>query len=199
MTAPYCVHGLIPEDFPRASGLLARRWSREAECGRPVDHDRDYALILPLRTGDQGHPQLHGLFEDEDLVAMWELDPTSPGPGWSASECREASVSLLLLYSDPVHRHAGRLVSLWLADHFARTSQPPAWLRCTTLDGRLAAHIARAWGWQEVRREGGRHLLQLAPELKPHLDLLVTGHSVCPASGGSARPLAIARNDQPWP
>ncbi|MFE5517322.1 SAM-dependent methyltransferase [Streptomyces virginiae] len=197
MTAPYFVRGLTPEDFPSASRLLARRWSREADCGRPVDHDRDYALILPLRTGDQGHPQLHGLFEGEDLVAMWELDPTSSGPGWSASECGEVSVSLLLLYSDPGHRNAGRLVSLWLADHLARASQPPAWLRCTTLDARLAAHITRTWGWREVWREGGRHLLQLAPELKPRLDLLVAEPSVCAAPDGSARPLALARNDQP--
>ncbi|WP_405759596.1 hypothetical protein [Streptomyces sp. NBC_00073] len=162
-----------------------------------MDHSRDYALILPLRTGDEGHhPPLHGLFEDGDLVAMWELDPTSSGPGWNASECREASVSLILLYCDPGHRNAGRLVSLWLADHCARTSRPPAWLRCTTLDARLAAHISGTWGWQEVRREGGRHLLQLAPEIKPNLDLLVARPSACAAPGGSARPLAIARDDQ---
>lgn len=195
MTTPYSARGLVPEDFPRASRLLAWRWSREADCGRPVDHERDYDLILPLRTGDQ--PKLHGLFEDEDLVAMWELDPTLPGPGWSPSERRELSISVLLLYSDPAHRNAGRLVSLWLADHYARTPQPPDWLRCTTMDGRLAAHITGTWGWREVRQVGGRHLLQLAPEVKPHLDLLIAGPSACAAPGDSAHPLALARTDHP--
>lgn len=193
MTAPYCVRDLAPDDFPQASRLLARRWSREADCGRPVDHERDYALILPLRAGD--HPELHGLFEDEELVALWELDPTSPGPGWSASERRERSVGLFLLYTDPAHRNAGRLVSLWLADHFARNPRPPVWLRCSTPDGRLAAHITGTWGWQEVRYEGGRHLLQLPPELKLHLNLLIAGQSACAAPGSSARPLALARTD----
>ncbi|MFJ5546783.1 hypothetical protein [Streptomyces sp. NPDC093225] len=191
--APYCVRALTPVDFPHASRLLARRWSREADCGRPVDHKQDYALILPLRTGD--HPKLHGLFEDEGLVAMWELDPTSPGPGWSAAERQERSVCLFVLYTDPTHRNAGRLVSLWLADHFARTPRPPVWLRCSIPDGRLAAHISGTWGWQEVRQEGGRHLLQRPPELKPHLDLLIAGQPASAAPGESPRPLALARTD----
>ncbi|WP_405812897.1 MULTISPECIES: hypothetical protein [unclassified Streptomyces] len=193
MTAPYCVRPLAPDDFPQASRLLARRWSREADCGRPVDHERDYALILPLRTG--GHPKLDGLFEDEQLVAMWELDPACPGPGWSTSERRERSVCVFLLYTDPAHRHAGRLVSLWLADHFARNPRPPVWLRCSIPDDRLAAHITGTWGWQKVRQEGGRHLLQLPPQLKLHLDLLIAGQPVCAAPGGSTRPPALARTD----
>ncbi len=193
MTAPYRVRALAPADFPAASRLLARRWSREADRGRPVDHERDYDLILPLRTGD--HPELSGLFEDDELVAMWELDTTSPGPGWSASERRERSVCLFLLYTDPAHRNAGRLVSLWLADHFARTPRPPAWLRCSTPDGRLAAHITGTWGWQKVRQEGGRHLLQLPPELKPHLRLLIAVQPACAAPAVSPRPPALARTD----
>ncbi|MEU3402878.1 hypothetical protein ABZ766_02850 [Streptomyces sp. NPDC006670] len=193
MTVPYSVRALVPADFPQASRVLARRWSREADSGRPVDHERDYALILPLRTGD--HPKLHGLFEDEELVAMWELDPTSPGPGWSASERQERSVCLFLLYTDPAHRNAGRLVSLWLADHFARSPRPPAWLRCSIPDERLSVHITGTCGWHKVRQEGRRHLLQLSPEVKPHLNLLIAAQPACTAPGGSTRPLALARTD----
>ncbi|MEU6313782.1 hypothetical protein [Streptomyces sp. NPDC047014] len=187
MTAPYRVRALSPDDFPQASCLLAARWSREAARGRPADHEKDYALILPLRTGD--HAGLHGMFEDDELVAMWELDPTSPDPGWSAADGQEASVTLLLLYTDPAHRNSGRLVSLWLADHFARRACPPVWLRCSVSDRRLAAHITGTWGWREGRREGGHHFLQLAPELKPHLDLLIARNP----PDGSARPQALTR------
>ncbi|MFD3557592.1 hypothetical protein ACFWWA_36675 [Streptomyces goshikiensis] len=150
-------------------------------------------MILPLRTGD--HSNLQGLFEGEGLVAMWKLDPTSPGPGWSVSERQERSICLFRLYTDPVHRNAGRLVSLWLADHVARMPRPPGWLRCSVPDGRLAAHITGAWGWREVRLEDGHHLLQLPPEPKPHLDLLIAGQPAYAVPGGGAHPLALTRSD----
>ncbi|MFJ9789323.1 hypothetical protein [Streptomyces globosus] len=195
MTAPYSVRALARTDYPQAGSLLSRRWAREAECGRPVDQERDIALIRPLRTGDHSD-ELHGLFEDGNLVAMWELDPSGAGPGWSTSELGERSVSLLLLYADPVHRHAGRLVSLWLADQLARRPRPPQWLRCNVTDGRLADHIARAWGWEKVRYDHGRHLLQLPCDVKPALSMLITDlvserASSCPslaAPAGSERP-----------
>ncbi|MGE7384163.1 hypothetical protein ACQKM2_01490 [Streptomyces sp. NPDC004126] len=195
MTAPYSVRALTRTDYPQAGSLLSRRWAREAECGRPVDQERDIALVRPLRTGDHSD-DLHGLFEDGSLVAMWELDPSGPGAGWNTSERAESSVGLLLLYADPVHRHAGRLVSLWLADQLARRPRPPQWLRCNVADGRLADHIARAWGWKKVRYDHGRHLLQLPCDVKPTLSVLITDpvseqSSSCPSlapPAGSERP-----------
>ncbi|RKT02913.1 hypothetical protein BX286_0826 [Streptomyces sp. 3211.6] len=195
MTVPYRVRALARTDYPQAGSLLSRRWAREAECGRPLDQKRDFALIQPLRTGDH-NDELHGLFEDGQLVAMWELDPTGPGPGWSTSERAENSVGLLLLYTDPVHRNAGRLVSLWLADQLARHPRPPEWLRYSVTDDRLADHITRAWGWKKVRYDNRRHFLQLPCEVKPALRVLITG-PVSEQAPSCPSPAPPARSEHP--
>ncbi|MFI5670347.1 SAM-dependent methyltransferase [Streptomyces sp. NPDC051704] len=194
MTAPYSVRALASTDYSQAGVLLSRRWAHEVERGRPVDQARDTAVIRPLRTDDHSH-ELHGLFEDGQLAAMWRLDSTGPGPGWSTCELAESSIRVLLVYTDPGHRSVGRLVSLWLADHFAHVSRPPVWLRCSTPNGRLADHFTGTWGWQQVRQEGGFHLPQLSPELKPHLNLLVARRDATAAADGITCPPALARTD----
>ncbi|MET9958228.1 hypothetical protein ABZ128_03920 [Streptomyces sp. NPDC006326] len=197
MTAPYSVRALAGPDYPQAGVLLSRRWAHEAKRGRPVDQSRDAAVIRPLRTGDHSH-ELHGLFDDGQLVAMWRLDSNGPGPGWSTPERAESSIRVLLVFTDPGHRSVGRLVSLWLADHFARASRPPVWLRCSTPNARLAAHVAATWGWEEVRQTGSFHLLQLPPGIKPQLNLLITEQEAGASAGGSTRRPALARTDHSW-
>lgn len=160
---------------------------------RAAGREGEYELILPLRTSD--HPLAEGMFDGEELTAMWELDHASPGPGWTASERAQPSIGLLRLYTAPAHLNVGRLASLWLADHVARTRQPPVWLRGSTPDGRFAAHISETWGWQPVRQDGGRHLLQLRPELAPNLAVLITAPPTLTAPVGRARPPALSRNE----
>ncbi|MFG2483361.1 hypothetical protein ACGFSI_11470 [Streptomyces virginiae] len=185
---------MTTDDFVQADSLLVRYWDQHGSGHQLAERDRDFDLLRSLRWSG-GTDEFRGLFDDDHLVAMWELDLTSPGPGWSASERQEGCDGVLLLRADPVQPRAEQLVTLWLTDHLARRPCPPAWLRWSLPFDEPAALAARSWGWQEVRHAHGYHLLQLVPELRPTLSLLIANHDQPEPALTRSRPVP-ARTDR---